>query len=391
MLDYLKETATARVKERGDQFSGRYAEHGFWSNPFEGNDNSMQANYELYTARKAELKELTNLLVDSLTGIGTDIAIVGPLGTGARSTVNLLAHFLANIDDDTPTLALLRERVASIIDTPATAFTTEIREAAKRNIMTALKQGKLTIMTTNFSGLDYYSSNIHGENTIETIRKLLEFDSMSSDKVIYLTPWNQTAWRHLAEESPTLRGVYETIIELKPLTEKEIIALLKTRMNFYALEGRKQSITEETLTAIAKHTGGLPRFALAAAEKILERAVEQKMTPQAAAKNVLSEERSYAELAMRIKKLIPEPKPWHKKEATIKRIINTLILLGGAHVTATDIARVIQKSRPAVSRNLRLLEQHGIVRIETPEHDERRVPYSVISFAQAVYENELLK
>ncbi|MBR9702678.1 hypothetical protein GOV10_01455, partial [Candidatus Woesearchaeota archaeon] len=329
MLEYLKATATERVKERGDQFSGRYAEHGFWSNPFEGSENSMQANYELYTARKAELKELTNLLVDSLTGIGTDVAIVGPLGSGARSTANLLAHFLANIDDETPTLTLLRERVASIIDTPASAFTTELRESAKRNIMSALKQGKLTIMTTNFFGLTYYSPNMHEESTIETIRKLLEFDSMSSDKVIYLTPWNTTAWKHLAEESPTLSGVYETVIELKPLTEKQIVSLLKERMRFYALEGRKTTFTEEILTSIAKHTGGLPRFALEAAEKILERAVEKKIKPQQAAKHFLSEEKSYEELASTIKKLIPPPKPWHKKEHTIKRILNAIILLGG--------------------------------------------------------------
>ncbi len=398
MLSFIKDEITSRIKERGDRFSGKYAKLGFWSNPFLGSEHPMKANFDsLFYGRKDLVRNLSDLLVEGLVGMGQDVAIVAPSGSGGRSVANLFGHFLSTIDEDDPSLelAMLREKIASVIGTPIEAFTPELRDEAKKSIMASLKSGKLTIITSNFGDRNMpllSSKNHYNESTIETFRKVLEFDSMSSDKVIYISPWTASAWQFLTTESPTLTQVYEHIILLPSLSQRDIVQLLKRRMAFYRLEGSTaHPLSDDVLGTVASYAGNLPRFALEFSAVLLEHCLSSRMG-KARAESVLKQHSpSFQDLVSSLTKLIPPPKPWQKKENTLKRIILAMIHLGGNEVTATEISRVVDKSRPAISRNLQLLAKHRLVRkVQTPQRDERRVPFSLDEFAKAVFEQEIL-
>lgn len=400
MLEHLQKSIESAVKREGPKFAEKHIKYGFWSNPFSDYKFPMNSNFEnLFVNRKDNIENISNYLVGSFLSAGEDTAVISPIGFGCRSMVNFFTYFLRSLEkkDIPKTHYKIKERFSDIVYYDAHTIGTNLLEEIKKKIEDAINNKKMVVMTSSFESR---VSLIEGgsESTTERFKRLLALDIRSKEKTIFLSPWNASVWLYMEENYPLPISIYEKKEVLKPLNTEETIKLLKLRMEEceHTDKAECELFDDEALKAIAKFSGGIPRFALQFAHDLLEYAIKVGRKEPLTSKIIQSELNkegfySYEDIKNKLKKLIPDPKPWQKKPKAEKVILKTMIYLSGRDVTSTEIGKQIGKSRVAVFTNLRKLEKEKLVEREKIEaKDSRRRPYKINDFVRSVFENEFV-
>lgn len=398
----LKSLMTNAVEKNKEKFASNYGKHNLWGNPFSGYENALTGNFHLFTSREKIIENIMNQIVDSLTGNGKDIAIIGPIGCGCRSLVNLINNPLSKLlyslepfDEISPQLMEIKNKINRIVTTQSCEFSDPIWNEVRENINEGLKISKSTIITTFFC--DEHNVPLD-KKTISRVRKILELDTMSKDRVLFLSPWRASMWFCMSNET-ALDAVYEEVHVLEPLSTEETIRMLNIAIDFFKHDKNKDVnvFTQDALKTIAEYSNGLPRFALNFAHDVLEKCIDEKKSEInrkfVKDKLVLDKKpRSYDEIKNRLKKIAGDPDLNSKPltgQKTLRELMRLLIALGGNNVTATKISERIE--RKGITRGLNKIYDKGLIRkLESGDKDARTKPYSVDPFVRAVFENEYL-
>jgi hypothetical protein len=203
----------------------------------------------------------------------------------------------------------------------------------------------------------------------------------------------------MLEHHPLPLGIYETKKILKRLDNNLIVELLKLRMSSAKCENVKgiNVFNDENLKEISKYSGGIPGFALLFAYILLEDAIKTKRKIPFSSEDIkviLKKERyeSYEKIKKKLRELIPEKKDW-QKERPEKIVLKNMIYLSGNDITSTEVAKLIGKTKNAVTKTMnKLVEKKLIEKIDKNENnnqsDQRRVPFRINDFVISVFENE---
>jgi DNA-binding MarR family transcriptional regulator len=423
-IEFLEDSLKRGIDKRRREISSVYGSINLWGNPFKDYAHPLYTNFkELFVGRTKEIEKISEHLVESLSAKGEDLAIIGAYGCGARSIINLFQSFLEGglmspeFRDSPEYFEAIRNKIHAFIDIPLSDFTKNLRERYKISISEALSQKKMSVVTSHFSDdcdMPILSeNNKFDERTLETYRKILEFDRMAMDKILFISPWTSTGWYYTMEESPMLRDVYEEQIFLEPLSAEECADLLEHRLRFFSLTGSSPQIfTKNSLKEVATFSGGIPRFALEFSSRLLENELAE------AKKNRKTDEEPKVSLESfenlkdtkfvkkrlqniegmppsyeKIKEVLIDfevIKSRKKRKITQKESLRTMIGLGGRDVTATQISRYIGKTRPAISKAINELEGEGLIYHSESERDARAAPVTLYDFVRAVFENEIV-
>jgi len=403
MFEHLQKAVELAVKREGPKFAEKHAKYGFWSNPFSDYNYPMTTNFEkLFVGRKEEIEEISNCLVESFLGKGEDTAVIAPCGFGNRSVINLFKLFIHSLEKEDISKAhqKIKEMLFDIVDYDPSDMNMDLLKETKQKIEESIKNKKMIVITSSFNPKVSFipDSDKMSECPTERFRQFLALDIRSKEKTVFLSPWNASIWLYMMEEHPISISIYENKKILTSLSEEKIVELLKLRMNDCEHNSGMKRIlfNDKVLKEIAKFSGGIPRFALEFAYYLLEDAIKaEKDTPltDKFIQSALNQRGfyQYDDIKQKLKKLIPDPKPWQKKPRTEKIIIETMIHLSGKDVTSTEIGKRIGKSRVAVLTNLKKLEKENLIEREKEESkDSRRRPYKINDFVRSVFENEFI-
>ncbi len=388
---------------------GKYKKHYLSRNPFIEYEKPLKGIFEyLFTGREKEIKDIGKFIVEELQSNKEDMAVVGPKGCGSRTIVNFIGeYFLRNViqkKDVIPEIQILKNTLAEVDDREVCFIGPNQRERLGKKMAEYSVGGKSALITSFFCDEHIFpldENNRYNEPTIQTYGQLLNIDAKVMGEIVFLSAWHGSTFTQFYMREPQLSRKYEELKFIEPMTNKDIIELLKKRIKYCKIkeEDDISPFTNKAINKIAIYSGGFPRFALEFSYRILKNAIDNKLeeiTEKDVKKyfNIAPQEEYMYDLLPydKVKNSVLGIERERNKGQTLKKILETIIGLGGKQIVSADIADRLKLTRPATHKafnRLKDLERDYKVQIlieSIIQNDARKKPFELNPFFWSVFE-----